>query len=663
VLVLAAAGLGLPLNTPLDGAALAALVLALAAGTVRVTPRRWALALVAVAVLGGLRAALPLPAIQEGENVFVYTGPGGAFERALPPAVFDALRDSFVARYPHGVAARAADTAYAFSADGVLQAPHYSRVLHGLDFASAMELRLGALNSWNYNVYLPEHGLVRTALPYFVRLELPAALTGGRLCWRGELFWPTPAGGFERLSQDRTACRLLEGPLPGPLFGIDIDPHRPLAMTLMPPAPVVALTWLAALLGLGAAALVGGLLIRVNRHALPLPALAMAATLAAAVAISGETRAGFLWEIRTGFILFEGGNDGLTYASFAHDMLQAASRGDWGEALRGKEDAFYFMPGKRYVDAVQLLLFGESAYGVLLFAGLFPLILLSVMRVLLPERWAVGLFLVFLTVPLFETYGFWNFYYLRLLLRGFGEPIGYGLFLAALALILPRLSPAPTPVAPRDTTPWLLAGLALAGAVAIRPNLAPGTALLLTVAAACLACRHRPGAVATLAAGFAPVLLVPWHNWVYGGVLVPFTTAADIGANLVATPGDYRHALVPLITFDWHNPVLIRVGHKVASWVAPYEVWRQMAVAATLWVAFRPSTPLPLRTLAGVTLAQHAVLLFYNSGGRYGHLVWSLSFLILVVLVRELLNVWWYKDKGGFAPLTPHQERDAPGPA
>jgi len=634
VLVLAAVGLGIPLNTPTDGAALAGLVLALAAGTVRAAPRRWALAVAALAVLAGLRVALPLPAIQEGENVFVYAGPGGVFERELPPEVFGALRDGFVARYPHGVAARAADTPYAFSGDGVLQAPHMSRVLHGLSFATAAGLRLGAVNSWNYNVYLPEHGLERTALPYFVRLELPAALAGGRLCWRGELFWPAPAGGFERISHEQSACRLLGTPLPGPLFGIDIDPQRPLAMTLVPPAPVVALTLLATLLGLAAVLLVGGLLIRVNRHHLPLPAAAMVATLVAAAVISGEARPGFVWDLESGFILFEGGNDGLTYASFAHDMVRAAGRGDWAEALRGQEDVFYFMPGKRYVDAVQLFLFGETAYGILLFAGLLPLILLSVMRAVLPGRWAVALFLVFLTVPLFETFGFWNFYWLRLLLRGFGEPIGYGLFLAALALILPRLSSPSTgtgtaaPVGP-GVAPWLLAGLALAGAVAIRPNLAPGTALLLTVAAVWLVWRHRPGAMATLAAGFAPVLLLPWHNWVYGGVFVPFTSAADISANLVASPADYRHALVPLLTLDWHDPALIRVGHKISSWVAPYEVWRQLAVAATLWVACHRRTPLPLRTLAGVVLAQHAVLLFYNSGGRYGHLVWSLSLLIL----------------------------------
>ncbi len=649
VLVLAVVGLGAPVNTPVEAAALAALVVALAAGTVRAGTRRWALALGAVAVLTGVRVALPLPMIQEGENVFVYAGPGGVFERALPAEVFRALRDGFVTRYPQGVAARAADTPYAFSGDGVFQAPDYSRVLHGLAFASAAGLRLGAVNGWHYNVWLPEHGLVRTALPYFVRLELPAVLAGGRVCWRGDLFWPTAAGGFERTGHDATTCRTLDGPLPGPLFGIDIDPQRPLAVTLEPPLPVAALTWLATGLGLITVLAVGVLLIRVNRHAVPLPAISMIAAIVTAFIISGEHRPGFLWDLRSGFVIFEGGNDGLTYASFAHDMVQAAVRGDWAEALRGNEDAFYFMPGKRYLDALQLVLFGETAYGALLFTGLFPLLLLAVMRTLLPERWAVGLFLVFLSVPLFETYGFWNFYYIRLLLRGFGEPFGYGLFLAALALILPRLSRSSVIPADRRVAPWLLVGLALAGAVAIRPNLAPGAAILLTVAAGWLVYRHRPGALVPLAAGFAPVLLLPLHNWVYGGVFVPFTTAADISANLVASPADYRHAVLPLLTFDWQDPVLIRVGHKIAAWVAPYEVWRQAAVIATIWAVFGRSIPLPLRTLAGVVLAQHAVLLFYNSGGRYGHLVWSLSFLILIVLARQtLIKV---KNSRGCRPL------------
>jgi hypothetical protein len=642
VLALALVGLGIPVNTPVDGAALAMLVVALAAGTVRAGRRRWGLALVAAVVLTGARMALPLPMIEEGENVFVYSGPGGAFERALPREVFGALRDGFVARYPHGVAAQAADTAYAFSGDSVFQTPRYSRILHGLSFTSVAALRLGAVNSWNYNVYRPEHGLIRTDLPYFIRLDLPITLVGGRLCWRGDLFWPTPGDGFERISHDQTGCRTLEATMPVSLFAMDIDPRRPLAMTLEPPVSVTAVTGLALVLGLAAVLVVGGLLVRVNRHNLPLPTLAMIATLVTAFVISGEHRSGFLWDIRSGFSILEGGNDGLTYASFAHDMVQAALHGNWGEALRGHEDAFYFMPGKRYLDALQLVLFGETIYGVLLFTGLFPLLLLAVMRVLLPERWAVGLFLIFLITPFLETYGFWNFYYVRLALRGFGEPFGYGFFLAALALILSRLSLSPPPEAgsPKpadkqdDLTPWFLAGLALAGAVAVRPNLAPGTAVLLTIAAGWLLYYRRLGTAATLSIGFAPILLLPLHNWIYGGVFVPFTTAADISENLVATPSDYRNAILPLLTLEWQNPVLIRVGHKIAAWVAPYEIWRQIAVIAAVLAVFGRSIPLSLRTLALIVLAQHAVLLFYNSGGRYGHLVWSLSFLILVSLAR-----------------------------
>ena len=649
VLALALVGLGIPVNTPVDGVALAMLVVALTAGTVRAGRRRWGLALVAVVVLTGVRLTLPLPMIEEGENVFVYSGPGGVFERALPREVFGALRDGFVARYPHGVAAQAANSVYAFSGDSVFQTPRYSRILHSLSFTSVASLRLGAVNSWNYNVYRPEHGLIRTDLPYFIRLDLPPTLAGGRLCWRGDLFWPTAGDAFERISHDQIGCRTLETAMPASLFAIDIDPRRPLAITLEPPFPATAMGWLAMLLGLAAVIAVGGTLVRVNRHSLPLPMLAIIATLITAFVISGEHRPGFLWDIRSGFSILEGGNDGLTYASFAHDMVRAALHGDWGEALRGNEDVFYFMPGKRYLDAIQLVLFGETTYGALLFTGLFPLLLLAVMRVLLPERWAIGLFLIFLITPLLETYGFWNFYYIRLALRGFGEPFGYGFFLAALALILSRLSSLPNTEAARpkpaheqdDLTPWFLAGLALAGAVAVRPNLAPGTAVLLIIAAGRLFYDRQFNAIATLSIGFVPILLLPLHNWAYGGVFVPFTTAADISENLVATPSDYRNAILPLLTLQWQDPVLIRVGHKIAAWVAPYEIWRQIAVIAAVLAVFGRSIPLPLRTLALIVLSQHAVLLFYNSGGRYGHLVWSLNFLILVSLAHLTVIKSW----------------------
>lgn len=622
--------LGLPLNTFADFATLLVVLLALVAGTVRRDVFFWAAAPVTVALVVIMANALPRPDIEEGHNVFVYDGPGGVFERALPPEVFQSLRDGFQTRYPKGVQAKAADRPFAFSADAVFQTPKYSRVVHRIAFTSATDLRLGAINSWTYNVYWPEHGLERDALPYFVLYELPPTLADGALCWRGDVFWPTPDGHFTRERHEDMACRTLSGETTR-VYGVDIDPAHPLAMALHPPDLMAAASVFAPALRVMGALLVTFMLVRVNRHALALPLLSVMATLAVIPLAVAGLRSGFAFNPFSGFVIYQGGNDGLTYASFAHDILAAASRGDWWAALRGGSDVFFFMPGQCYVFVTQLILFGDTAFGFLLWGLFLPLIVLALARRLLPEGWAVWLLIAFLVVPVFEAFGWWNFYFVRDLFKGFGEPFSYGLFMLGLIVALPRLGRAPT----GEGWAWAAAGLALAAAVAIRPNLSPGAAVLLLASAFHLLRHGRVGSLAALSAGFAPILLCPLHNWAFGHVFAPFVGATTIGYDLEASPADYLRALGDLVTFDWHTEVMARVGHKLRHWVAPYEVWRQVALVVAVWVAARRSSPLPLRALALIVLVQQVMLLIFLSGGRYGHLTWMLTLLLAAVVVHD----------------------------
>jgi hypothetical protein len=65
---------------------------------------------------------------------------------------------------------------------------------------------------------------------------------------------------------------------------------------------------------------------------------------------------------------------------------------------------------------------------------LIPIFLFYLLRQFLQLRWSVRLILLFLFTPVFERLGFAQFLYVREMWKGFPEPIGYGAFLAALAL-------------------------------------------------------------------------------------------------------------------------------------------------------------------------------------------------------------------------------------
>ena len=79
----------------------------------------------------------------------------------------------------------------------------------------------------------------------------------------------------------------------------------------------------------------------------------------------------------------------------------------------------------------------------------------------------------------------------------------------------------------------------------MRPNIAPAAGILLAGAGlAALAQRHFRR-VAGLVVGFAAVLGMALHNLVYGGVLVLFTTTAELPRLLLMPPSAYFAALAP----------------------------------------------------------------------------------------------------------------------
>lgn len=637
VLGLVIAGLGVPLVSFSSLLLLLLATVLVVSGRVRRIRVLWLAAVVGCGTLLLVKMVLPLPRIEEGHNVFIEKPcctNDSAFARVLPPEVYASLRDAFHLRFPLGVAPEPDSSAFAYSADSFWSRPRprWSRVVRGIDFTDRWELRLGVMNTLRYNVWNESHGVTRETLPYFVTYALPPEMHGGTLCWKGEVFWPRPDGSLEQVIHDQHGCRSLEGPGPWQVWGVEVAPDRPLAMALEPPLSVRILKG-----GLRMAELLGAmlplvLLVRVRRRQAWVPAAAVLSVLLGAVLAYPH--------IASGFVLLEGGNDGLTYMDYARQNLEALSRRDWWGAFRGGEDVFYYMPGQRYVFTVLAMLSGDTLLAWLWLGCLMPLTLYALMLRLMPSRWALVLMAVFLTVPALESFGFWNFYYARLLVRGFTEPFGYGMAFLALALLLPPLArresgDGPAAAAP-CSCPAVLAGggFCLALAVISRPNLVPGAGMLLLGLSWPWMRQRQWRPLLALAAGFLPVLLLPLHNLLYGGVLVPLTRAADIDANLQASPADYVRALTDAATLHTVTPAVAKVLEKLRYWIAPYEVWRMAAVAVVLWLALA-ARDRALRLMALVALAQHGMLLFYMSTGRYGYFVWTLSLLSVVALVAR----------------------------
>jgi hypothetical protein len=222
----------------------------------------------------------------------------------------------------------------------------------------------------------------------------------------------------------------------------------------------------------------------------------------------------------------------------------------------------------------------------------------------------------------------------------------------------------------------LVAGFLFALALFVRPNLAPAAGILLAGAGLAALWQGQFRRVLGLSLGFLPVLGMALHNWIYGGVLVLFTTTTTVTMSM--PPSAYLAAFVELLRFDWTGEHVLQGLGQIAAWLAgPSEsvVMAPLHAAAIIvlvrvvagrWADPRLGDPRLgdpgprdpglcdpglcdpwLRLTAGAALIQQGVGLFFLTAGRYYYLTWLLTLLVVAVWVHgealDLVRKRWPK--------------------
>jgi len=581
------------------------------------------------------------------------TDRGGALAAGLPRAAFRLMATEFDTIYPP--ARRCAreqvgcwrgqtfpDQTFAFSADGIFDRAAYSRRVTGIDFSDPVGLRLGFINELGYNWNSQVSDVVRArrdrrslaflhqwtlAMPWFVLYRFPADFVGSGLCWRGEVLWERADGTFDTIAHADMQCRTLTPDDVGrDIFGVSIA--HALAMRLVPTWQVRLRQLVEPGLAFLAVAAALALLVRVRGRRVVLPFALIVVTLLVAM----FNDASFLGDMRP----FDSGDDGLVYDGYARMMLRQLVAGDVAGALAGVEPVFYFTPGMRYLRAAEHLIFGESYLGYLSLVLILPFLVFALFRRFLPLTWALALTLVFAAVPVGVFFGSSLVQYIKWAARGFADPAAYIFFLAAFVLLLGRLGEGP-----RDRFARAFgAGLLFALALFVRPNIAPAAGILLAGAGLAALAQRQFRRVAGLVVGFAAVLGMALHNWVYGGVLVLFTTTAELPRLLLMPPSAYLAALAELAHLNFAGEYVARATRQIGGWLAgPSEMiamvpLNAVAILVLVRVALWRRAEPWLRLTALATLAQHCVALFYPGDGRYHYLTWLLTLLVVAAWVN-----------------------------
>jgi hypothetical protein len=653
-LALAVAAIGVPVNHIAAYLLLVVVAVIIFAGEVRARASAWIAAGVIVAAALGGQWLLSPPRVAEGHNVFLPGPPEGVLQRSLPAAVYRHMADEFDRQHPPGVRCRpgtegcwqssAPERAFAFSADSVFHPSALSRAVPGIDFSDPVRLRLGFSNELRYNWYTLPPDVHRAdrdrrfwmgfhrwhfAMPWFEMIRLPATFAGGELCWRGEVMWEGADGQFALLPAE--GCRTVEATDAGRrIFGIAIKPDT-LAMHLTPPWRVRLLHQAGIAIALVAVLALIVVLVRVElrRTIVPLLLLGMALLV---IAIDD---ASFIGAMRP----FDGGDDGLFYDGVGRAVLQNFLAGNIYGALEGGEKVFYYGgPGLRYFRALEHVVFGESYLGYLSLVLLLPLLTWALARRLLPSRWALAVAFIFVAIPVGELFGTTFLDYAKWAGRGFADPAAYILFIAGLLPLVGTTRTGPS----GSFVPAFFGALLLALAIIMKPIVLPAAAVLLGGCGVAALASRQWMRVAGLCLGFAPVLSMVLHNWIYGHVFVPLSANAAHPDVLVMPPAAYAEALRELITLNFSGGYFMRALLQIPRWLSgPAESYATVplnagGVAVLLYVLLRGRGLDPwLRLIAAAALAQHAVALFYVATPRYHYLSWFLTLLVVVVWLHE----------------------------
>jgi hypothetical protein len=648
------AAIGLPINHLLGYGLLAIAAVLILTGSVASDPRRWgAAALVTLAATTG-HILLPAPRIEEGHNIFIGDDPATAVTSGLPQEAFRLMAAQYAAQYPtepHCVSAphcsritrNAAQNGYAFSADGIYDHPAFSRRVSEINFSDPVAARFGVINEQIYNWpdsttdiarfsrdrrSLNIFHRFRLTLPLFVMYRFPADFIDSALCWRGNVLWEDRTEHFTAIHHTAMSCRALAADDVGRrIFGVSILREAPLAMALKP-RPMIRLR---RMIELGFTIIgVGGIIFLLVRIA-PRRTLLPLTVLTGALLIVIFNDALFIG----GYRPLDGGDDGLTYEGFGRLIARNLLAGHWLEAFRGEESVYVFTPALRYFRALELFVFGDTFLGYLSAMLALPFLVFALFRRFLPVTWALAFILLFVFVPVGALFGSTYTLYVKAASRGYADPLAFVALLAGLVVIVPRPGECLRPAAAAG------AGLLLALATLMRPNLVLAAGVVLAGASYFALHRRRFSTVAALAIGFAPILLSPLHNWVFGHSLVPFSDNVIRPETMRMLPTDYLWALWELLRLDVAGPHLGRGITQLAAWLSgPSEFLAMIpvhaaAIAILLRVGLfgRPFDPW-LRVIALAAVMQHGIGLCYVMYDRYHLLTWLLTCLVTLVWVN-----------------------------
>tara|TARA_B100001123_G_C15323808_1_gene1028829 strand:- start:1736 stop:3751 length:2016 start_codon:yes stop_codon:yes gene_type:complete len=522
------------------------------------------------------------------------------------------------------------NTPYAYSADSFFQKNKFSRKVNNINFSSREELRIGQLNTLQYNLEYDKH--FRRILPFYVFYEIPKIAKNSKLCTKGNIYYFFSKKSLEIseikkinfTKKKEKKCLEINGDFEKLyIFGFSINEKDNISMQLKKSTHLNVIFLSKYLIILTVIFLLFFLLgFRFNINSF-VYIISCFSTLFWTLIKDSNTIFGVRY--------FRGGADGLLHNSYAQDIIKYLNEGNYFLSLLGAENTFYNMPGLRYFGAFSKMFFGDTNFAYLIISTTLPLAIFVFFRKYINKKYSTILLISFVFFPIFENMGFGFFNYVWQAIRNHAETLSITLIVFALIYIL-EVEKNSAQINKNKTIAFFV-GIFLAFAAILRPNFFPTSAIFAFYVTLFFILKKQYINSFLAILGFSSVLLCLFHN-IYFGQSFYFFTNSHIH-NFPLSFHEYINGIKNILFFDFQNEYSKVIYKQFLLWNPTYNLHRLIILAVIIYFVIKRQQTMFTYCLFMCAVAQHFVLLVTFPSSRYSYLAWLLTLMIFFKIESE----------------------------
>ena len=337
-------------------------------------------------------------------------------------------------------------------------------------------------------------------------------------------------------------------------------------------------------------------------------------------------------------LYFRGGTDPITHWGYGKWILESIKNMDFYEAFLGVENVYYYMPGYRYFNTLEMIIFGESSILSYFSIILMPSIFYFILRKFLSKLYSFcSIVVLFILLPNYPE-----------LVNHYPECIGY---LLALIGILYGISAIDSNSSSLEN--FFFCSFFLALSIFMRPNLLPAT--ILFIVGCIIFLKRHPIHIKLIISGLGilPIFLPLFHNIYFGNEFILLTKAATIKANVIAPPSYWFESFIAILKGDFKNETLLYIVNHFARYIFGlggiillFSIFILLILTPILLIFGKFMSffnllinkfDIPIKLLTLYWSGLQIMLLFYHPHNRYALMSTLISLLIFIVISLRIL--------------------------